>query len=29
MPGKRITPIAQGGRFCTATPLLGTMFRVA
>ncbi len=29
MPGKRITPIAQGDRLCTATRLRGTMFRVA
>ena len=29
MPGKRITPVAQGDRLCTATPLRGTMFRVA
>ena len=29
MPGKRITPIAWGDRLCTATPLRGTMFRVA
>ena len=29
MPGKRITPVAQGDRLCTATRLRGTMFRVA
>jgi hypothetical protein len=29
MPGKRITPVAQGDRLCTATCLRGTMFRVA
>ena len=27
--GKRITPIRKGDRLCTATPLRGTMFRVA
>ena len=29
LSGKRITPIAQGDRLCTATRLRGTMFRVS
>ncbi len=29
LPRKRITPIAQGDRLCTATRLRGTMFRVS